>query len=266
MRCFFWLGLLLSGMMWAEFVIDEPAGRSGSSSTASSSFFDFDGKGTRLDMLGTVNTFDTLGRGVFTGRIMLYENGGFGFRFQVGIFDVLDIGVSESVENVIGVGNPQFFIPGAYIKLQILKDVFRFHWAVGFDTFGYGMRSLVISVDGSRDVLYGFYSVLGWKFRGLGSDDYLLFGVRVPLLPADMRKGEAVSLMGGISIHVGKYFFVCGTVEHVYFVSQYWPRILPSVVVGFSPSESFELQILFHYLSEMNSFSRSLLLGYKARF
>ncbi|MCX7882795.1 MAG: hypothetical protein N2314_06200 [Brevinematales bacterium] len=260
----FWILVVMRALAWGEFVIDEP-GSGGKSPSSPRAVFG-EGGGFGIDMLGTVNTFDTLGRGVFAGKVALYEKGGFGFRFQVGIFDVLDIGISEGIENVIGVGNPEFFIPGAYAKLQIIKNLSRFHWAVGFDTFGYGRRSLVESESGTRDMLYGFYSVAGWKFWGLGSEDYVVLGLRVPLLPASMRRWEAVSLMGGVSMHLGKYFFLSATVEHVYFVQEYAQRLLPTLIVGFMPSENFELQVLFEYLSEVNAFHRSLIFGYRARF
>ncbi len=256
--------LVLAGSMWGEFVIDEPGAQN--TVPAARPVFGGGARGASLDMLGTLNTFDTLGRAVFGGKIVLYENGGFGLRFQVGIFDVLDIGISEGIENLIGVGNPQFFIPGAYAKLQIIKNLSGFHWAVGFDTFGYGRRALVRRENGTEDMLYGFYSVAGWKYRGWGSEDYIIFGVRFPLLPAEMRQIEALSLMGGISIHLGPYFFVSATLEHLYFSENYQNRLLPSLIAGFVPSENFELQVLFQYLSEENAFHRSLSLGYKARF
>ncbi len=265
-RCWIGLGMFLTAMLWSEFVIDEPGSGGGSATPSSRPVFSGGGGGFAIDMLGTVNTFDSLGRGTFSGKVVLYENGGFGFRFQVGIFDVLDIGISEGIENVIGVGNPEFFIPGAYAKLQIIKNLSRFNWAVGFDTFGYGRRSLVVNENGTKDMLYGFYSVMGWKYPGFGSDDYLVIGMRVPLLPATMRRWEALSLVGGVSVHLGRYFFLSATVEHVYFAQEYWNRVLPTLLVGFMPSENFELQVLFEYLSEANAFHRSLIFGYKARF
>ncbi|URA10381.1 hypothetical protein [Thermospira aquatica] len=256
--------LLVMGNMWGKFVIDEPGAQN--QAPVSRPVFGGGARGVSLDMLGSVNTFDALGRAVFGGKIFLYENGGFGLRFQVGIFDVVDIGISEGIENLIGVGNPQFFIPGAYVKLQIIKNLSGFSWAVGFDTFGYGRRTLFKRENGTEDMLYGFYSVAGWKFQGWGSQDYLLFGVRFPLLPAEMRALEALSLMGGISIHLGPYFFVSGTLEHLYFSEKYQNRFLPSLIAGFVPSENFELQVLFQYLTEEKAFHRSLSLGYKARF
>lgn len=267
MRCGWLLGLFLSvSVMWGEFIIDEPTSGNRGTKASSGSLFGGSGRGFDLDMLGTLNTFDTLGRGVFSGKIILSENGGFGLRLQVGIFDVLDIGISESIENVIGVGNPVFYVPGAYLKLHIIKNLGRFHWAVGFDTFGYGRRSFVMNENGTRDMLYGFYTVAGWKFSGLGGEDYLIFGVRAPLLPTSFRRWETISFMGGISFHLGQYFFLSATVEHVYVAQEYWNRTLPTLVVGFVPSANFELQLLFEYLSEVNAFHRSLLFGYKARF
>ncbi|MFN4216908.1 MAG: hypothetical protein ACK4HQ_05870 [Brevinematales bacterium] len=264
----FWIGMgmLITAMLWSEFVIDEPGSGGRMPTSTSQPVLSGGSGGFDIDMLGTVNTFDSLGRGFFSGKVVLYENGGFGFRFQVGIFDVLDIGISEGIENVVGVGNPEFFIPGAYAKLQIIKNLSRFNWTVGFDTFGYGRRSLVVNENGAKDMLYGFYSVMGWKYPGFGSEDYLVLGLRVPLLPATMRRWEALSLMGGVSGHLGRYFFFSATIEHVYFTQSYWDRVLPTFIVGFMPSENFELQVLFEYLSEMNAFHRSLVFGYRARF
>jgi len=257
--------LVAMTMGWGEFIIDEPNG-STSSPPVSRPVFDTPSRGNSLDMLGSVNTFDALGRGVFAGKIALYEHGGIGFRFQVGIFDILDIGISEGIQNVIGVGDPIFFIPGAYAKLQIIKNLSRFHWAVGFDTFGYGRHSVIRDAGGSQDLLYGFYTVAGWKFPTWGSEDYLVLGMRFPLMPTSMRRWEALSFMGGVSLHLGRYLFTSVTIEHIYFSREYWERILPSLIVGLTPSENFELQVLFEYLNEINAFHRSLTFGYKTRF
>jgi hypothetical protein len=252
---------------WAEFIIDEPSspGNNPQPQRASQSFF-FSGGNQNLEFLGTVNTFDTLGKGTWSGKIFLYENGGFGFRFHVGIFDVLDIGISEGIENVIGMGNPEFFIPGAYAKLHIIKNLYHFNWTIGFDTFGYGERSLVVSSHGNRDMLYGFYTVCGWKWSGFGNNDYFLIGLRFPLLPTEMRRWDTVAAMAGVSFHLGQYFFVSATIEHLFFNTTLTNRVLPTLIAGFTPSQNFELQILFPYQSEANAFSRQLSLSYNSRF
>ncbi|MFN3660263.1 MAG: hypothetical protein ACK4TN_03375, partial [Brevinematales bacterium] len=61
----FWMGIgmLVTAMLWSEFVIDEPGSGRGISTSTSRPVLR-GGDGFDIDMLGTVNTFDSLGRGL----------------------------------------------------------------------------------------------------------------------------------------------------------------------------------------------------------
>jgi hypothetical protein len=277
--------ILFNSMIFADdFVIDEPGSSSSSSPSVKPSTppnapaYTPVQKGStpspgasgggNVTAIGSVPTTDTLGRAKFDIGFAMYDNGGMNTKLMVGIFDVLDIGISENVDGLIGSGNANLNIPGACIKITIIKDLNNFNWGLGFDSFAYGRNGSYIPPDTNvnSSTIYGFYTSAGFRYSLFGYNDFFSYGIRVPLLPSEFRELSNTSLFLGATAAVSPYFCFGFTLENFYLNFTRSDRILPSFLVNFMPSPQFRLSIILQYESYSGKLNRILSLGYVASF
>lgn len=250
-----------------DFIIDEPGG---SSSPQPRPALPAPSYGmNRPVSIGSVPTPNSPARGRFYGDTVLYETGGVHLRMVVGIFDVLGIGITENVDGLIGSGDVYLNIPGAYVKLQAIRNWNNFNLSLGFDSFAFGNGgSLVVSnTDSSRPyTIYGFYAVGGWPYSAFGGPDEFSFGFRIPLLPNEFRDIANTSLFFGATLMIPRYIGLGFTLENIYLTMDRPDRILPSVIVTFMPAPQFKASLILQYDFFLNRLNRILSVGTEAMF
>ena len=256
--------LLLVNALWAEdFVIDDPSMNTGSSAKKE--------KGPDINhqpviSIGSVPTTQNLPKGKFISEFIFYDGGGITSRFIVGIFDILSIGISENFDNLIGFNNVAFNMPGAYIKLLLLKDLAGFNLSCGFDSFAYGRNGSIQQTNGNNITIYGFYASLGMNFSFLGGNDSINLGYRMPLYPFNLTEISNSSLYLGTSIGIRDNIEIGFTVENFFLDFNRYDRILPSVIISFLPVQELKLFVLLQYEFYSSRLNRILGLNYQAQF
>lgn len=216
--------------------------------------------------IGSVPTPETLSRGKFLGSITIYDKGGINGRLLVGIFEILDIGISENFDQLIGSGQVFVNIPSAYIKITFLKDNPIFGLAIGFDNFILGIDDDFIYGQELFSSTYGFWITSGWKYSIFGQNDITCFGIRIPLLPDRKRDITNTSVFLGTSVGLSKYLSLGLTVENIYFNILRFNKILPSLIINFVPSEWFIISLILQYNYDKNSINRIISLAYNNSF
>ena len=178
---------------------------------------------------------------------MMYDGGGFNTRFQVGLFDIFDLGVSENFDGLIGSGDINVNIPGAAMKLTVLKDFYNFNWAVGFDSFAYGRNGTYYSTNNSTNsasTIYGFYTVGGFRYSMFGGNDFFSFGLRFPLLPEGFRDIRNTSLFMAFTLSAQRYFSAGIGLENMYLSFDRGDRILPTLSLNLNPIPDFRCSLI----------------------
>jgi len=249
-----------------EFIIDEPPSGEKVKVPEQKSSYGVNSQGDGLKRIGSVPTPITFGKGEFYGEFSMYENGGIGTRFVVGIFDILEIGFTENIDHLIGSDSVGFNIPGAYLKLTILKNFRSFYWAIGFDSFGYGINASFVYPDGKCSTIYGFFTTFGWPYSFFGGKDFLSFGIRYPLLPVEAQNVSNSSLFLGLSISAPEYFSMGLTLENIYLSFDRGNRILPSLIFTLKPVREFIFNFILQYEFYSQRLNRILSIGYETKF
>jgi hypothetical protein len=217
--------------------------------------------------IGSVPTAESFGRGHFYTDFILYENGGVKSSVIVGVFDMLALGISENFDGLIGSGDVNVNIPGAYIRINILRDFNHLFWAIGFDSFVYGKNGTYFGTNNQRPAtIYGFYTALSWRYSAFGGNDVVSTGLRFPLLPAEARDLTNTSLFFGISVALSPFFMLGFTLENFYLSFSRPEQILPSLIVSFVPTPPFKVMIVFQYEFYSGKLNRILSLNYDASF
>lgn len=245
-----------------DFVIDEP---NGSSSTVRNPVSVLPNM-NRLISIGSVPTPNCPARGKFYGDCVMYDSGGVGIRLIVGIFDVLGIGITENIDGLIGSDGVNLNIPGAYVKLNLIRDWNHFNLALGFDNFAYGKNGSFIVTNSRPYSMYGFYAAGGWHYSVFGGADEFTFGLRIPLLPNEFRDITNTTLFLGTTIVIPNYISFGFTLENFYLTMNRFDQILPSLIVSFAPSSQFKISIVLQYEFYTQKLNRILSLGYEALF
>jgi hypothetical protein len=257
--------ILSSASIFADdFIIDEPVGRAGGQSTVSLPVsrrsYDY-----AIPSIGSAQTADNLRRGDFITEFIMYDNGGFGARLMVGIFDMLSIGVFENIDGLIGSDDIHLNIPGAIIKFSVFEPSRPFNLAIGFDSFAYGQGGSFVTDGGNPATIYGVYAAGSYVYEVFRAKNIVSFGLRFPLLPSDFRNIANTSFYAGATL--GTKFINAGfTVENMYLDFSRPEEILPSLVLNFTPIPSFSIGLSLQYLFSEDRVNRILILSYKTRF
>jgi len=258
-------------VMADDFVIDEPGGGTSSSSSYSPPQNETrqprtDFSGYRFHSIGSVPSPYGLPRGCFDFGFTFYDSGGVNARFIVGIMDMITIGISENLDGLIGQGKVNVNIPGAYVKLNIIRDLNNFNWALGFDNFAYGKGGSYLSTNEIPSTIYGFYNVVGWGYSALGGNDVFTLGFRIPLLPAEVRNFTNTSLILGATMAIPKYITFAFTIENIYIDFTRSDSILPSFMAILSLSPPFKISLILQYDFTISQLNRILSLSYESCF
>ncbi len=239
----FWLVFLCFSFIMAgaqDFIIDEPSSYSTpkpvSSPQASKS----------LPYLGSIPTPDNFRQGELFSEFLMYDHGGVGLRLNVGIFNILSIGVAENFDHVIGSDPIHVNIPSAYLKFSFYEPGNRLNFAFGFDSFAYGLNGSYIAPDNVSSTMYGFYFTTGKSYTVFGARNIFSAGLRIPLLPSDFRNITNSTLFLGASLG-GKMFKTAFTLENIYLNFSRPSSILPSLLFRFSPISGFEMGLTLQY-------------------
>lgn len=260
-----WIAFIfISSQVFADdFVIDEPNGSQPPRvNTPSPPIYG----ANRLISIGSIPTPNGPVRGKFYGSCTMYDAGGVNFRLIVGIFDMLAIGITENIDGLIGSDNVNLNIPGAYVKLNIIRDLNNFNLAVGFDSFAHGRNGSFIVTNSRPYSMYGFYSAAGWHYSVFGGPDEFTFGVRIPLLPNEFRDITNTSAFAGATIIIPRVMMFGFTLENFYLTLNRFDQILPSLIVSFTPTPEFYVSVELQYEFSTQILNRILTLGYEALF
>ncbi len=249
-----------------EFIIDEPEStQSAQKSEETKNSGNMRNYSRLMKKIGAIQTPETFSKGELFGEIVMYEEGGINTRFVVGIFDIFEIGFTENFDALIGSGNPVVNIPGAYMKLTILRNFKSIYWAIGFDSFAYGKNGKYISDDRSSTV-YGIFTTLGWPYSFFGGSDFFIFGLRYPLLPVEAQNPTNSSIYFGLSFSAIDYFSLGLTLENIYLSFDRSERILPSMIVTLKPVKEFSFSFVLQYEFYSQRINRILTVGYNTSF
>ncbi len=263
------LFIMFSGIVFGDdFVIDEPSSPGQSQNQQSQSSLNsvpVNPASYSQSAIGSVPTPDTIGKNKFSSEIAMYDNGGINTRLIVGILDILDIGISENFDGMIGYDKINVNIPSAYIKFTLLKNYHNFDLAAGFDSFAYGKDGTYFSTNGTSSTIYGFYTSAGWHYSLLGGNDTFTFGLRFPLLPSDFRDFANTSIFAGASAWVSSYFTLGLTLENWY-VGKNSNLIFPSLIISFTPVQQFKVSIIGQYEIYSSTLNRIITMGYMTSF
>lgn len=256
--------LFLSMNAYADdFVIDEPNGSQPARINMPSAPIS---GANRLIAIGSVPTPNSPARGKFYGNCTMYDAGGVNVRLIVGIFDVLGIGITENIDGLIGSEGVNLNIPGAYVKVTLIRDLNNFNLAMGFDSFAYGKNGSFIATNSRPYSMYGFYSSAGWHYSVFGGPDEFTFGLRIPLLPNEFRDITNTSLFIGSTIIIPRFISFGFTLENFYLTMNRFDQILPSFIVTFAPTPEFNVSVVLQYEFYTQRLNRILTLGYEALF
>jgi len=254
-----------------DFIIDEPGGASSNVSSSPPPKNTSNPpvvSGNSLFSIGSVPIPTGLGRGNFFGQFLMYDNGGVNAKFVVGVWDAIDIGISENLDGLIGSGNVNVNIPGAYLKVTLLKDLDNFNWAIGFDNFIYGSEGTYFPTNTNEapSTIYGFYTAAGWHYSLIGGNDVLSVGLRFPLLPDEERNVTNMSIFAGATISAPQYISVGFTIENFFFDVNRMEYILPSLIFNFNPTPPFNISLMLQYDFSVSKLIRIFSLSYEAGF
>ncbi|MGC8765329.1 MAG: hypothetical protein ACP5QT_05530 [Brevinematia bacterium] len=250
-----------------EFIIDEP----GTTSEVQQPLSQNKPSGERnysklIKKIGSAQTPETLSKGELSGEIGMYENGGINTRFAVGIFDIFEIGFTENFDSLIGSGTPIVNIPGAYMKLTILKNFKSIYWGIGFDSFAYGKNGSY-QIDAEKySTMYGVFTTFGWPYSFFGGSDFFIVGFRYPLLPVEAQNPTNSSLFLGLSFSAPDYFSLGITVENIFLSFDRGNRILPSLILTLKPVREFSFNFVFQYEFYSQRLNRILTVIYNTSF
>ncbi|MCX7821302.1 MAG: hypothetical protein N2258_06465 [Brevinematales bacterium] len=262
--------ILLSNIYSDDFIIDEPQSSSQpkkvEETTKQKTKLNNVSSSRNLKKIGSVQTPITFSKGEFYGELGMYENGGINTRFVVGIFDIFEIGFTENLDNLIGSGDIVVNIPGAYMKLNILNNFKTFYWSIGFDNTAYGKNGTYFFENGKSATIYSIFTSMGWSYSLFGGSDFLVFGIRYPLLPIESQNPTNSSFFVGCSLSAANYFTLGLTFENIYLSFDRGDRVLPSIIFSLKPVEEFTFNFVFQYEFYSQRVNRILTVGYNTSF
>ncbi len=255
-----------------DFIIDDQNSSSSVSSSAANSSpvskNSFIPSGKTINSIGSVPAPAGLEKGSVYGQFTMYDSGGINSRLIIGILDAVNIGISENLDSLIGSGTVNVNIPGAYVKLTLIKDLNNFNWAMGFDSFAYGRAGTYYPTNDNYppSTIYGYYTAAGWNYSLFGGNDVLTAGLRIPLLPAEERAFSNTSFFIGATISAPQYFMFAFTLENIFIDFSRPAYLLPSFIFSVTPTPPFYISLIFQYDFSESKLIRILSLSYEAGF
>ncbi len=174
------------------------------------------GQSRNIVAIDTPSAF-TIERGTYHVSMLGYEGGGIELKTLIGLHDNLYLGVSLDLQNAIGTEDPKPNIPGviARIKLTDGWESWPISIALGYDSFFIGRQGIAGNADNDyNQMIYGPYLAVTKPIYLLGGEQYMSFGVRVPVQP--YADGNDTSYYFALDIPLGSFFRVKGEVERIY--------------------------------------------------
>lgn len=221
---------------------------------AFSSIFAEDEIGYSIYSINTPEAF-TLPRGAFDLSMLAYDRGGIEMKALVGVHDAIFIGVSLDVDHAVGKEKTDANVPSvaARIKLTDGWESFPISLSLGYDSFYVGSLGKVesstlrneYSASKYNRKICGPYAVLTKPLFLFGSEQYLSFGVRLPVQP-DYVPRDA-SYFASLDIPLGTMFTVKGESERIYYNFKRRDEWLGTLglKVNFTPGAGVLLAVIF---------------------
>ncbi|MBN1534920.1 MAG: hypothetical protein JXA20_19780 [Spirochaetes bacterium] len=159
----------------------------------------------------------TIERGGYQVSIMGYNEGGIELKTIIGLHDNLFLGVAFNVDRAIGKGRARANIPGVIARIKVTDGGLMFPAiSIGYDSFYIGRDDHEFWEFDYRHntIIYGPYIALTSPIYLFGGEQYVNYGVRLPVQP-DWRPND-VSYFIGIDIPLGEFFRLKGEVERVF--------------------------------------------------
>lgn len=165
----------------------------------------------------------------FAFSFLNYNNGGVQNKFLISIFEPLDLGISFDIQRAIGDRKPRFNAPGVIAKIKFTSgtESFPIFVAVGYDSFftdeASGTKTATTSqaVNDSGEpnthlekLIYGPYLAITKPIYLLNFEQYLNFGIRVPVQPEYQKDDTA--LFVNYDIPLGEQFVLQMEVDRIY--------------------------------------------------
>ena len=143
----------------------------------------------------------TLEQGEYSVETFLYGSGGLLFKFGVGAHKIINLGVIEYVDNLLGNRPMKWEIPNAFVKIRFTDLPDDSHnVALGFDSFYNG------SLNPFNEKIYGLYLVYTYGFNfgneQVSGPQLVSFGIRYPLI---YEQGN-VNIFASIFFNLFSYF------------------------------------------------------------
>lgn len=188
----------------------------------------------------------TIPRGFFWLGGFLYGDGGVGFNGAFGITDSISLGVSFPIDGVIGNNPVKFHIPSILAKIRLIgSDPSTFHLTIGYGIEGFGKPFYYYG-----DLAQGPFIAMrkGFLIGGLSQYFFINAGARYPLLPNNAREKYEASAFASLSLFLSDNLEIKVEVSQIVFTMSKYP--IGSASIAYSFTESFSLQLDFHFTSD----------------
>ena len=205
----------------------------------------------------------TLEQGEYSVETFFYKDGGILFKFGVGAHKIINLGVIEYIDNLLGNKGMRWVIPNAFAKIRFTDLPDDSHnVALGFDTFYNG------SLTPFNEKIYGLYLVYTYGFNfgneHISGPQLVSIGIRYPLI---YEKGN-VNVFASIFFNLFDYFNIGLEIHNVHFTEQYKYHFILNNILLFRVTEEFQISLNFQLglLENTNSkfeFSREIRLVYQ---
>ena len=193
----------------------------------------------------------TIGRGTYLISTLFYDEGGVELKAIIGLHDSIDLGISFDVQDLIGTGTPQPNIPGVVARFQLTDHIAQLPLAIalGYDSFHIGRQ-------GKRDhasnkynrMIYGPYAAFTNTIFLFGAEQYISYGVRLPVQPDFVP--EDASYFLGIDIPILSSFRIKTEMERVYYDFRSPDEWLVNIAARYTYLDQLGIELAF--LIQMN--------------
>ncbi len=161
-------------------------------------------------------------------------------KYGVGAHKIINFGITEYINNLIGVGDVSLEIPNAFVKIRFTDLPDDSHnVAFGFDSFYNGALSPF------NQKIYGVYLVYTYGFNFdneyISGPQLLSFGIRYPII---YESGE-VNIFGSLYFNLFEHFNLGFEVSNIHFARQFGYHFILSNILTFKPSEEFSIDLNF---------------------
>lgn len=189
----------------------------------------------------------TIGKGAYQVGLLAYDSGGIELKAAVGLHDMIFLGASFDIENLIGKETPKPNIPGVIIRFKFTDGPER--WpisiALGYDSFYCGREGRrTVGTDSYNEVTYGPYLVFTKPVYILDYEQYISFGLRLPVQP--YFDENDISYFLSFDVPLGRFFTIKAEMERVFWNFSRFNQWLFNFGVRFTYLEqlAFEFDIM----------------------